>query len=307
MQLNAVALLALLIAVTGEGDSARAENGQPYPFVNPQVGAATNIHFNKLYCSECHLKTPAAGKKYLRFDNYTATCRCHGYTPDNYTHPVDITPSPERRAGIPSDFPLEQGKITCNTCHAIVLQCDPVQGKTNNGKFLRVDSLLSRTAICYQCHDERKHKMLDPHNQLDPAGKIVAEKCLYCHTEKPDENLASYQHPESQGRGVQLIGDLSVLCYRCHYKKSRLHPINANHLVKPSERTRASMRKNERRLGIVLPLDDKGRITCVTCHNPHERGVIPQERAEARGAGEKGRLRITAVADRICLVCHMNK
>lgn len=300
--------IAVLIVLWLPGEVRAQEGiGPPYRFVNQQVSVTTNIHFNKWYCTECHEKTPAGGKKYLRFDNYTATCRCHGYNPDNYTHPVDITPSPQKREAIPPDYPLEENKITCNTCHVIALQCDPAQLKTRNSAFLRINPFLSRTAICYQCHDERRYKMLDPHNQLGPTGQVVAEKCLYCHAKMPDAKEGSYQHASEKSKEVELIGDLSILCYRCHYKQSRLHPINANHLVKPSGRILAAMRRSERAFGIVLPLDQKGRVTCATCHNPHERGVIPSDRAEARGSSEKGRLRITSVADKICLVCHMNK
>jgi len=134
--------------------------------------------------------------------------------------------------------------------------------------------------------------MLDPHNQLTENGEIVVEKCLYCHVEKPDEKHAGFQD-------VKLVGNLEILCQRCHGERS--HPAGANHLRKPSAQTLAVMKKGEKQYNIVLPLDYDGKVTCATCHNPHEKGVIPAERVGAKGAGEKFRHRLPG---KICMACH---
>lgn len=274
-------------------------------FVNPQVTADTNIHFDERFCTECHERNPVRERLFLRFDDYVQTCRCHGYTPDTYTHPVDIELSPAKRAKIPPGLPLENNKITCNTCHIISLQCKEDEDlKRQNKMFLRVYSLLSRTAICYLCHDEKSHNKLNPHDQLDEAGNIVEEKCLYCHQETPDPQRGVLVKQGIHSQQVRLIGDLAILCFRCHFKQSKQHPINANHFKKPPPKILANMKRAEERLGIKFPLDYLGRVTCATCHNPHEKGVIPIERAESKGAGEKSRLRVSAVADNICLACH---
>jgi uncharacterized CHY-type Zn-finger protein len=136
--------------------------------------------------------------------------------------------------------------------------------------FLRGDNLQKRTDICFKCHDESKYRMLDPHNQLDASGKIIIAKCLYCHKKKPDTNFESFQD-------VELIGNLIVLCERCHGDFSR-HPANVNHLVQPSPKFYTRMKIMEGEFGIVLPLDHEGKLTCVTCHNPHERDVISEEK-----------------------------
>ena len=288
------------VAVAGESDM------QSMQFVNSDVTASTNIHFDKRYCHECHTKTPVrGGNLFLRFDDIIQTCRCHGYTPDTYTHPVEIFPSPAIKAKIPPQLPLTNGKITCKTCHLIQWQCRPDRkSKRRNYIFLRVNPFLSRTAICFQCHDENQYKMFDPHNQLDASGKVIDEKCLYCHTEKPNEKTDTFNPRGGKGQGVKLVGNLSVLCFRCHYKQSKLHPINANHLKKPPVKILQNMRRSERQFGITFPLNYKGEVTCATCHNPHERGVIPLKKATAKGASEKARLRLPAVADKICLACH---
>lgn len=277
-------------------------------FVNPQVTPSTNIHFNRYYCTECHLDVQDKGKKpLLRFGDFTQTCRCHGYTPDTYTHPVEVTLTPEKKSKIPPEYPLKNGRITCKTCHDLRLQCrdDENMARTNRN-FLRINPYLSRTAICYQCHDERKYRMLDPHNQLDEQGRIKEEKCLYCHLNVPDVEHGALKKQRPDDEVVSLIGNLDVVCYRCHYKQTKQHPINANHLKKPTRKILRSMRWAERRFGIVMPLDSSGKITCITCHNPHEKGVIPSRRTASAGAGERARLRLPRVADKICLACHSN-
>ncbi|MBU0961557.1 MAG: hypothetical protein KKH60_08490 [Proteobacteria bacterium] len=286
---------------------AREIDGNQLTFVNPGVNANTNIHFSKYYCNECHLNAEGQGDVDMRFDDFIETCRCHNYTPENYTHPVGIKLSPEKRAKIPSDFPLKDSTITCVTCHRMSLQCQTDSSmKKFNSSFLRINPLMSRTAICYQCHSEAKYKMMDPHNQIDKEGNVVKEKCLYCHKGVPDVNRATLADPHGMGDLVAPIGKLDVLCYRCHYKQIQLHPINANHLKKPPAAILKNMRRSERKLGIILPLDAQGKVTCVTCHNPHERGVIPADKTGAGGAGEAGRLRVSRGGDKICLACHQN-
>ncbi len=281
----------LLFSAKGKGDNAGT------------LSKDTDIHFTGKYCLECHTKIPKeGGEKFLKFGgDFTRSCRCHGYTPGTYIHPVNIVPSKEKKGHIPKEFPLKDGRISCSTCHDIYLQCrkDP-KTKRLNRRFLRGAPYVSRTTLCFRCHDDKKYKMLDPHNQLSDKGAIIVDKCLYCHVEKPDEKTATFKQ-------VRLIGNLEVLCFRCHFKQSRFHPINANHLVKPNKTILANMKETEKKFGIILPLNYKGKITCPTCHNPHERGVIPRDKPSAKGASEKYRLRLSGVDLQICVACHKDK
>ena len=135
--------------------------------------------------------------------------------------------------------------------------------------------------------------MLDIHNQLDSNGKIIVKKCLYCHADKPDESRARY-------KDVKFIGDLEMLCQRCHVIRGS-HSGNFNHMVRPSASTLAHMQAVEIKFGIILPLDENGQLTCITCHNPHDKGVIQADIPSAKGAGSKYRHRLP---ERLCLVCH---
>ena len=71
----------------------------------------------------------------------------------------------------------------------------------------------------------------------------------------------------------------------------------------PSEDMFAIIEGAMEKIGVKLPLY-KNRVTCATCHNPHESGVI-EHAAAAKGAGNKKRLRLPGDnIMMICLGCH---
>ena len=163
----------------------------------------------------------------------------------------------------------------------------------SNKKFLRGGPYANRTEICFRCHDENMYKKLNPHNQINTKGEIIKEICLYCHEEKPDEKIATYE-------SIKLIGDTKMICQRCHNIQNR-HPAGKEHFKRPNDKILDRMKTAEIIYSIILPLDNEERITCITCHNPHERGVIPTEREGAKGASEIYRNRLSTL---ICNACH---
>ena len=52
---------------------------------------------------------------------------------------------------------------------------------------------------------------------------------------------------------------------------------------------------------IILPLAKDGKMTCITCHNPHEKGVIAADKPSAKGADSKYRERLPGI---LCIECH---
>jgi nitrate/TMAO reductase-like tetraheme cytochrome c subunit len=120
-------------------------------------------------------------------------------------------------------------------------------------------------------------------------GKPV---CLLCHTKMP--NTA-----EDSTDDVRFRADIGFLCWRCHPPMP--DPFFDTHfLVRPSAKTIHNMMESEEKLNIILPTVPRGRITCSTCHNPHQAGVI-QRPAAAKGANSKGKLRLP----NICFACHV--
>ncbi|MCF6246969.1 MAG: hypothetical protein L3J69_06360 [Desulfobacula sp.] len=251
-----------------------------------------DLHYSGKYCSQCHTKTPKVNgsNKYLKFNgNLNLLCNCHFYTAPSYIHPVDIKPD-EKIKKIPPSFPLKNGKLACSTCHDIYLQCRKSKFKKNS---LRGAPYKTRYEVCYLCHNSREYKMLNPHKQLDENNKIITQRCLYCHLEKPDENY-------SLNRDIILKNNIEVLCQRCHNIKGN-HSGNVNHLRIPSSKAVKRMNAMKNKFNIILPLDNNGKLTCATCHNPHENGVIRANKPSSKGADSNFRLRLPG---KMCTECH---
>jgi hypothetical protein len=257
----------------------------------------TNVHYTGKYCMVCHEQTPQKGNKFLKYEeDYKQLCRCHYRKAARDIHPADIEPPKEFKKRMPNNFPLRNGKIACITCHDVFAQCRDgrPKGVFKSGRnFLRGGPYRKLTTLCFKCHDKTKFEKFNPHKQLDENGKIITRKCLYCHKKVPDVKTEGFKN-------VTLIGNLGPLCVRCHYKEDKT-TLHGKHLRKPSDKVLARIRQMEIEFGIVLPLNVDGKITCATCHNPHEKGVIPPERAGAKGAGKEHRQRLPG---NICQQCH---
>ncbi|MDP3297589.1 MAG: hypothetical protein Q8N09_08370 [Thermodesulfovibrionia bacterium] len=194
-----------------------------------------------------------------------------------------------------------------------------------------------RTDACLKCHVKDEYKIFDPHKQRNEKREIFGEKCLYCHVEKPIDIQPTGQgwhviHKEAPKRilkevtlrttslcfkchakdektaipkEIKLIENFTILCEGCHGKGySPTHPANANHLLKPSAKILAWMKEAEKLFDIIFPLDYEDKVTCITCHNPHEKGIIPVGMIGAEGGGEKHGFRVPGQA---CKPCHPDK
>lgn len=265
---------------------------------------ALNPHWNNYLCLSCHMESPVKGNAPLREggDKNKLCNRCHhsGYArPD--IHPVDVIPSKHIR--IPDDLPLQEAKLSCETCHDSLLQMGsrlPGDTATDNPNFLRTRTE-SRIAFCFLCHTEETYKRLNPHKQLDERGEVVETTCLFCHTSIPDVNFIG---PEKISFIVQ---DPNEYCIGCHPGYTGNHPAGVNHLVAPSPKIMAAIRTSVQRIGVELPLV-KGTIICATCHNPHQEGVI-KIAAAATGSQRENKLRLTPGRNLSteCIGCHWDK
>jgi hypothetical protein len=249
-----------------------------------------DFHYTGKYCERCHERIPEKGADpLLKFGgSFKSLCDCHLTSP--YVHPVDMALNRRLQGRIPPELPLQAGKVTCLTCHNLHLQCAK---RLVNRTSLRGAPYSNRTDFCFRCHDKERYARLDPHKQFSPSGNLIVEKCLYCHSSKPDETRDIY-------KDVGFIGELEVLCQRCHMIRGN-HAGNFDHMVEPSAKMLAVMNRMEKTFNIILPLDAKGKMTCVTCHNPHDRGLMPPEKPSAGWAGSKYRHRLPG---RLCMECH---
>ena len=207
--------------------------------------------------------------------------------------------------------------MTCLTCHDMAKSC---QGRENEAMFLRGTTGNSRVAFCVRCHGNEQTKPFNVHDQRD-GDHLRTEPCLWCHVGQWNTATPGFENPEYLLRPYG-----AKLCENCQ-SVAPDHPSGGPHVnTKPTEamvwymaaqEMRAKMSlpfkdlleyvKAAKRLPRSLPLDANSRITCYTCHNPHETGVIRESSPLALGAESKQapnhRLR-SSKKGQMCQACH---
>ncbi len=256
-------------------------------------------HWTGVFCQACHAGQPEKGRPRLKFRDINAVCqRCH----DNRFAKADIHPvgvKPSRYVHIPEDFPLKDGRLTCETCHVASLQiCYPKDKRApRNPKFLRRPEV-PRDDYCLICHGLDYYRRLDPHKQQIVKGKINKKTCLFCHSSLPNLEEMGTKHVKF------VVDNPNKPCLICHPGMNMGHPAGVNHLRRPSGKILRAIQTSVDRIGVEFPLY-KGRIICATCHNPHQPGVL-KIKAAAKGAGKPQRLRYRTEKS-ICIGCHVDK
>jgi hypothetical protein len=271
---------------------------------------------------------------------------CHdGRQATREAHMVDITPSPTLARRIPGDFPLAKGMLTCLTCHDVARNCRVGPQPAPSGQaLLRGGRTPDPLLFCFRCHAPESYRPFNPHDQLeagkgtgshrrnsgggDPtrnAGfrvgdpKPKTDTCLWCHIDAPPAD----SQPRD-GTSYGLRGKAAALCRNCHIV-AQSHPVAGHMSAAPSadmlQYMSAYEMKSKMRLPLAqlleiarvtkrtprsIPLDEDGRITCYSCHNPHEKGLLPGGNPRAVGADLKQatnhRLRIPQGS--VCVACH---
>jgi hypothetical protein len=262
-------------------------------------------HWKEVMCIACHDGEPEKGKPMLLAGgDFNRLCnRCHGSS--KFTrreiHPVGIEPS--SRVKIPAGMPLQNGKLTCETCHDSSLQEKALHSRSAgdaNANFLR-GGFTTRDEFCFRCHLVEQFSKLNAHAQLDENGEVREEICLFCHASRPDIKILGL------AQNFFSADDPNEYCLGCHHQRAYLeaHPRGkGTHMVVPSSVIQRAIDTSVQRIGVELPLF-KGKIICATCHNPHQEGVI-QIDAAAKGSKSANKLRLND-GMMLCVGCHVNK
>jgi predicted CXXCH cytochrome family protein len=110
----------------------------------------------------------------------------------------------------------------------------------------------------------------------EPPHHFRLEECIQCHVSMPVDG-AKKETP------MRFVDNINRLCYRCHTQDIQLsHPVG----MRPSMRVPADM-----------PLDEKGEVTCATCHNIHQsRENILTDKTYL--------LRRNTIGKTFCIACH---
>lgn len=155
--------------------------------------------------------------------------------------------------------------------------------------------------------EEALKTAINPHEQINDVGEVLWENCLICHRNVPDIK----KEKSIDDVLLRFEGDINDLCYDCHpvAKHPGREDIGAamsgmeapDHLVVPSKIVQMNRRLAMKDVPTLIPLEPKtGKVLCVSCHNPHERGVL-SGRADW-GADSFMRLRSEGLD--ICQYCH---
>jgi hypothetical protein len=247
-----------------------------------------NPHGGTIFCLTCHQDSPRRGEAVTFRNEGGASGLCRRCHDEIEHHPLDVASSPKTWKMDFSDFPLKNDKLTCVTCHD-PYECDnTITGE--NKRFLRGGPYNAVEDFCMRCHEGRSFVDLNPHDQVDDQGNVREKQCLYCHTSVP---TAGYALGEDD-----FTDALGALCLSCHPVGP--HP-DADHLVEASPDKLRNLTEYAEERMVSLPLESDSIITCVTCHNPHERGLL--KGPSGVGADEENRLRM-ATFNEICSPCH---
>lgn len=307
-------LLAFVIVLaagwTGGGRGAAAQNE-----------SVRNPHGNPGQCTSCHASA-TAGRRDLRFDgDVSQLCRsCHdGQAAAREAHPVNVVPSAAVAGRIPPGLPLTDGILTCVSCHDVSPDCRAGQPEeAPRYKLLREWYASRPLLLCLSCHGEKDYRPFNVHDQLE-GGVAKTDTCAWCHAEVPDVNAYRLENAS-----YPLRAGSDELCGNCH-KVPGDHPLVSHLGAIPSAEFMWRMSAYEmqpqmrmsfaqlyryasitRRTPRSIPLDENGRITCYTCHNPHEKGLLPSSNPRSLGAEPKKAVhhRVRAREGKVCVVCH---
>ncbi len=217
---------------------------------------------------------------------------CHQDYKKNH-HPINFTPPDSILIHVDEKkFPLFDGKIQCLTCHTT----ENIEGD-QDGKILRGGPYDDIRKLCFSCHYQEKYKEINVHRMKNKDGslRVIQDKlvCTFCHPQHIN-NLFSTDT-------IEFKADVPFLCLRCHpeMRDPQIRP----HVSKiPSAKMLIQIERFEEENTVILPLVPRGKISCSTCHNPHQQGVLLSAEASA-GADSHRRLRINR--GKLCYGCHL--
>ncbi|MBI5416538.1 hypothetical protein HZA55_01095 [Candidatus Poribacteria bacterium] len=256
-----------------------------------------NPHWTGSFCLSCHEKTDETlGFKFN--GDYNAICNwCHeSKEARGNIHPVGNVPQIKEGLKMPKEYPLQEGRLTCMSCHDVRIQEKLSKDEINaNPYFLIGGPFKDMNEMCFKCHIKKRFSEINAHNQITEEGEIKEDNCVYCHTSRPGREVEGIEDIDP------TIEDLSYLCIRCHDDSA--HPAKVKHLVKMPEDKYKRKLRYESMNNVLYPLDARNRIFCGTCHNVHESGIVKSKRA-SKGADVSLRVRLPLLKGELCMVCH---
>jgi predicted CXXCH cytochrome family protein len=222
-----------------------------------------------------------------------------------FSHPVNVLAS----MSVPADLPLENGQITCVTCHDNSSSQMHMQARANHTPMLRA---MDGESLCLQCHDagQSMHgaKLGKAHlasmNASNGFGSTssssssnvltasdptvmdsVSRNCLSCHDGSVAKDVSSGVPMQGNGR-ISLTSN--VVGSRSD------HPMG----VYPVSGIRSTATGEMDHLYVPSALDSRiqlveGKVSCISCHSPYSQ--------------KKKQLVMSNFKSALCLSCHVDQ
>jgi hypothetical protein len=179
----------------------------------------------------------------------------------------------------PKNWPVDaEGRLQCSTCHGQKNMEDKAFDEVDKKApdFLRAGPYPSLEQFCGNCHDAREYRRNNIHLMLNADDSVKKDHCTYCHEEVQEEPNRRHQPDD-----LKLRLSAGRMCYGCHLKTPHFNAWP--HQAKPEEAMLDQMERAAEKLDVIFPLDEDGKVTCITCHTPHPPGVIdPQKNPAGR-------------------------
>lgn len=250
-----------------------------------EAPAVRSPHWTAEGCASCHRMENGKPTPIAMAQAQGSCVKCHdGSTAAAEAHPVGRALRGDT-AQPGAGWPLLEGKMGCLTCHDARAACTDKRPEFNTA-FLRNPPTDERPDFCRNCHRPEQFPRVNPHAMLKADRSIDKDKCLICHQDVPDTNVR-----RRSGR-PQLRAAAALQCATCHARHRDPAPrghmgavvgpdmqayLRARELVgltgtpprKLVEDLKAAGAKPQR----LIP-DENGRMTCTTCHNPHQAGTF---------------------------------
>ncbi len=189
-------------------------------------------------------------------------------------HVIGIEPSKD--ISIPNEWPLNAKKLDCVSCHTNkdISNIQQEQIDTDKGDFLRGGPYPNLQTFCQNCHKNDDYQARNIHLMLDRNGEIKKQNCLYCHDKLPErDDEKRSELPEKEQAKLRIPKE--TICFGCHLKTPHLNALE--HQVKVDEKMLEHIKESQQSKQITLPLGDKNEVLCISCHSPHQRGVLAVE------------------------------
>ncbi len=279
---------------------------------------------NNVICQSCHRVHGAPEKKLLMVKNPNSelcgTCHTDRYarTPAEAgrmgTHPVNIHPDKvkippalfERGAKLG-----EGGTVICQTCHK-------PHFAEEGARILVAPNPQSQ--LCQTCHVEQRRVANSKHNMnlVNAADRNVrgqevgqAGVCSACHLPHGGQGPKMWARPVKHGDDP-----VADLCLTCHSEGGLAQDRQVGRHTHPvgRELSRLGVKVDlpgYSREGVKTTGDGQGRVSCPSCHDPHQWDARDPEKTSKPGdlgsSNDKFLRRPNGPDAALCLICHQNK